>query len=373
MNTRLRIDPDVSGRLDILKLLLVCGVVLIHAERAVHAYMPDMPQALRMVTAFLGMNLLQGCVPLFFVMSGYLFAVSYTPGPGVYLRMLGKKMRTIGLPYLFYNSLAVAIILIFRKIPYIGDFHTIDERGIFSLITGIGGLPIISPLWFLRDLLVMFALAPVFHFLAKRAPFVSLAAVALIWNLADGGSVGGLDFRGVFFFHAGYVVATTRTALDFGRVLTAFFFLAYPAALLLGTYLGLEDLSSFTTTVTRNIGMVLGVPFFWRLSAFFPLHDNRLLLAMSGYSFFLYLLHEPTLSYLIYLSRFVFTPTGTVSGLFLYFSTWALTIALVLGAGVFLARRLPAVYGFLTGFRFPSRPAGAPAAAHPLDGQRRVG
>jgi peptidoglycan/LPS O-acetylase OafA/YrhL len=361
MATRDRIPRDISQRLDVLKILLVFGVVMLHAERVITAYLPDPPLALRIVTNFFGQNLFLACVPIYFAISGYLFALSCPRTPGEYARMLWKKFLGIGVPYLFCNSAAVVIILLFRKIPYTGDFHTLDERGIVSLITGIGCMPIIAPLWFLRDLLVMYALAPAFRLVAARAPAAGLAAVLVIWCLPFGDAVGQIGLRGVFFFQAGFTLAATGTSPLLGRRVVAALGAAYAALLLVGTYAGVAGVETYWVGVSRDIATVIGVPVIFALSARPGLRDNRLLLGLSPYAFFLYLLHEPTLSYLIYLARFVFVPTGFFTGIALYVGLTALTIAVVLGLGALLSRRAPTVYGVLTGFRLPAR-KGCPAA-----------
>jgi peptidoglycan/LPS O-acetylase OafA/YrhL len=361
MSTRSRIDPDISRRFDVLKILFMVGVVMAHAERVIHAYLPDPPLSLRIVTTFLDYNLFHVVVPVFFAMSGYLFFMSFTPTPAAYVRMLGKKMRSIGLPYLFFNLLSVAIILTFDKIPYIGDFRTVQERGIWTLVTGLGGLPIISPLWFLRDLLVMFLVSPVFWFLARRIPVASLIGLCLIWNLLPGGYVGWLTFRSVVFFHMGLVLAATWPSLRMGKGLVLFSLAAYPALLALSTFAQITKLDPLVGYYAHNAGLIIGVPCIWRLSAMPALRDNPYLLALSPYSFFLYLVHEPTLSYLIYLTRFVLVPTGFFTGILLYVGLTVLTIALALGAGILLARHAPRVYGFLAGSRAPVRPGGGAA------------
>ncbi|MEF3697592.1 acyltransferase family protein [Desulfolutivibrio sp.] len=371
MSTRSRIDPDISRRFDVLKLLLMLGVVLVHAERVLHAYLSDPPLSLRIVTTFMDYNLIQEAPSLFFAMSGYLFFVSFTPTPAAYVRMLGKKMRSIGLPYLFFNLLSVAIILTFDKIPYIGDFRTVQERGIWTLVTGIGGLPIISPLWFLRDLLVMFLVSPIFYYLARRIPVISLIGLCLTWNLLPDGNVGWLTFRSVVFFYMGLVLASTRPSLRMGKGLTLFSLSAYPALLVFGTFALITKFNPVATYYAHNAGLIIGIPCIWRLSATTPLRNNQLLLALSPYSFFLYLVHEPTLSYLIYLTRFVLLPTGFFTGMLLYVGLTALTIALALCAGILLARHVPWVYGFLAGARAPVRQGGGAVAAATPSG--RVG
>lgn len=364
MSTRLRIDPDISRRFDVLKTLLVFGVVMIHAERVILAYMPDPPTALRAVTVFMTPNLLQVCVPLFFAISGYLFFFSFTPTPAGYGRMALKKLRGLGLPYLFLNLAAVLIILAFRKIPYIGDFHTVEERGVLSLITGIGGLPIISPLWFLRDLLALFLLSPFFWLLARAAPLWGLVGMYAAWNLLPDGYLGFLNFRGVFFFHLGLVLAGVRPSLAVGPGVARLVTLAFPLLMLLGTLWLLSGLDQAAFPSVHNASLAAGVVFFWLLSGTRPLHDNRFLLSLAPYSFFLYLLHEPTLSYLIYLVRFVLPPTGVFTGLLDYFGLAAATCALVLATGRLMAGHLPWLYGFLTGFRPRPAAVGVPASGN---------
>ena len=253
MATRDHIPRDISQRFDVLKILLVFGVVMIHAERIITAYLPDPPLSLRIVTDFFSQNLFLACVPISFAISGYLFALSCPRTPGAYARMLWKKTLGIGVPYLFCNSLAVVIILLFRKIPYTGDFHTLDERGILSLITGIGGMPMIAPLWFLRDLLVMYALAPAFRLVAAHAPMAGLAAVFVIWCLPFGDAVGEIGLRGAFFFQAGFTLAATGVPLALGRRAVAALGTAYAAFLLAGTYAGMAGIGA----VVFDIGNVL--------------------------------------------------------------------------------------------------------------------
>jgi hypothetical protein len=96
--------------------------------------------------------------------------------------------------------------------------------------------------------------------------------------------------------------------------------------------------------------LIPGILLAWRLSDLPALRDNRTLLRLSGYAFFLYLLHEPTLSYIISSSVYVFVPGGTVTGIVYYVLIGGLTVAVVLGLGSLLARFAPPVYGLLTGF-----------------------
>ncbi len=354
MSTRARIDPLIARRFDVLKLLLAVAVVMIHAEKGILAYLPEPPLALRAVTALLGHNLLQVSVPLFFAISGYLLFTTFTPSSAAYARMVGKKARGILFPFLFFNLLCIVIILVFRKIPYIGDFNMVHRRGFVELLIGWHGFPANYTLWFLRDLFILFVFAPFFLVLARELPVVGLVALFLLWNLIPNGCVGLLDLRGVVFFQLGCVLAVTRVPLGQMRGHPVLFRVLYPAALVFGTWAELTHFDPVIAGYVRNAGQALGILLLWRLSDYPVLRDNRALLRLSVYAFFLYLLHEPTLSWIIYFSRYVFVPSGTVTGVVYYFLTGFLTVAVALGLGVLLARFAPAVYGLLTGSRGPA-------------------
>ncbi len=353
MSTRSVIDPAVSRRFDVLKILLVVAVVMIHAEKGILAYLPEPPATLRAVIAFFGHNLFQLAVPLFFAMSGYLLFAAFRPSPEAYRRMVGKKARGILFPFLLLNLGFLVVILLFRKIPYIGDFNMVHRRGVVDLLFGFHGFPVNYTLWFLRDLFVYFLLAPAFWVLARELPMVGLVALFAIWNVLPEGRVGFLELRGAVFFLLGGVLAVNRVPLDGGRGHPALVLAAYLGALCFATWAELAHFDPVVTERVRNLGLVPGILLMWRLSDLPALRDNRVLLRLSAYAFFLYLLHEPTLSLIIYFSRYVFVPVGTVTGIGYYFLTGALTVALVLGLGALLARFAPAVYGLVTGFRGP--------------------
>ncbi|MFZ5810498.1 MAG: acyltransferase family protein [Thermodesulfobacteriota bacterium] len=355
MSTRSLIDPVTSRRFDVLKLLLVVAVVMIHAEKGILAYLPDPPPVLRAVVVFFGHNLFQLAVPLFFTMSGYLLFMTFVPSRASYFRMVWKKTWGILFPFLFLNLLCILIILAFRKIPYIGDFHMVHRRGVLDLLIGWDGYPANYTLWFLRDLYVYFVVAPLFWILARELPIVGLVALFVVWNVLPQGSLGLVEFRGAVFFHLGCVLAVNRVSLDGHRGHTVLLAVVYAAALFIATWAELVRFDPVVTGYVRNVGLIPGILLAWRLSDCAALRDNRTLLRLSGYAFFLYLLHEPTLSYIISSSVYVFVPGGTITGIVYYVLVGGLTVAVVLGLGSLLARFAPPVYGLLTGFR---RPAG---------------
>lgn len=103
------LTSSASRVISTLRLPLMAGVVFIHSKSIFHQ--PSMPLLSNTATLFSSL-LPSFCVPLFFVFSGYLFFAD-TPKftPADYRRKLRKRFRTLGVPYLVWNTLTMLCIL----------------------------------------------------------------------------------------------------------------------------------------------------------------------------------------------------------------------------------------------------------------------
>lgn len=350
MSTRSLVSPEASKRFDVLRTLLVVFVIGIHAEKGLQAYYSAMPEALNAYLAIFPHNVFRLAVPLFFAVSGYLFFLTYKPDAASYGRMIVKKTKSILVPFLIFNAITLILIKVFNKVPYIGDFHAIDADGYLKLLIGIYRYPVVYTLWFLRDLYVYFLLAPVFYVFSKEMPLTGLVACWAAWMFLPQGRIP-IELSGLVFFYGGCVLARTRADLD---GLARF---AWPVGLgylalmaVTATYECLYGCQSYYHILYRN-SMILGVLTVWLVSAWPPLRDAVMLRRLAATSFFVYLTHEPVLSYLIYGTRFVFKPSGTAVGIAYMLLLTALTYALCHGLARLFERFAPRVYAVATGAR----------------------
>lgn len=166
-------------------------------------------------------------VPTFYVISGYLFFLNVkTFSRNTYTTKLWKRVRTILVPYLLWNVITIvwmamlkvggvfikgkpasSIIDFLREHASLATFwdcnvwelNQTDWLGHFTPPSG----PILVPMWFLRDLMVVVALTPVLYILLRRFRWLALAVLAAcyvtgIWPYAHGFSI-----TAVFFFSWG--------------------------------------------------------------------------------------------------------------------------------------------------------------------------
>jgi len=350
MSARCLVSPEISKRLSVLRSLLVIFVIGIHSEKGLQAYYPQVPDLLRAYLAFVPHNIFRLAVPLFFSISGYLFFLTYTPDAASYGRMIIKKTRTILIPYLLFNAISLLLIFIFNKVPYIGDINMVHRDGVWELLLGIYRYPVNYTLWFLRDLYVYFLMAPVFYVVSKEIPFLGLILFWAIWMFLPQAGIP-IELSGLLFFYGGCMLSRLRIDLDAGRRLLlplAALYLAFLCAT--AHYEYWYGTVSYYHLLYRH-SMIFGVMTLWLLSAYAPLHNNQMLLKLAGTSFFVYLVHEPILSYLIYGTRFLFKPSGVLAGIAYMWLLIATDYALCLGLAQLLKRRTPRLYALASGAR----------------------
>ncbi len=350
MSTRALVPEAISKRFDVLRTLLVVFVVGVHAEKGLQAYYPAIPDALRVYLVIFPHNIFRLCVPIFFSISGYLFYLTYKPTAAAYGRMVLKKTRTILFPYLLFNAITIALILVFNKVPYMGDINGLHHDGILKYLLGVYRFPAVYPLWFLRDLYVYFLLAPVFYIVSVEIPILGILVFWAVWMFVPQAGLF-VELSGTFFFYLGCLLARKGADLDAARRFTlpaVAVSLVFVIALACVEYF--QGFPWYYHLLYRH-DMIFGTLALWLLTGYPCLGRNTFLLGLSGASFFVYLTHEPVLSYLIYVTRFVFHPSGTIAGIGYMFLLVVLTFAVCTLLARGLSRYAPAAYAMATGAR----------------------
>lgn len=165
-------------------------------------------------------------VPLFFLISGYLYFYKLKEwNTFQYVKKTKKRFRSLVLPYFYWNCIAYLVMLAwnFKEVIFRGkswnkffdylqtfNYHIFLDSskwdggwhcfGLFKSIAMTG--PIDYPLWFVRNLIVLTLLTPMFHFLIRRIgkTFILVLGLAYISNLIAYPLLGMSD---VFYFCLG--------------------------------------------------------------------------------------------------------------------------------------------------------------------------
>lgn len=194
--------------LDRLRFPLAVAVVFIHGFgnpplcASCVAADPCSPDSLfALLRVLLSRSLPGFAVPLFFVISGYLFFYRMDAWNWkVYGGKLQRRSRRLLLPYILWIVLyalhlspktvgavlsgAKPISALWLRFHALGGWHIFWDSHLFGHSSGLllsdvySTGPLLAPLWFVRDLMVLVLFAPLFYQLLKRFRWVPLAVVA---------------------------------------------------------------------------------------------------------------------------------------------------------------------------------------------------
>lgn len=168
------------------------------------------------------------CVPIFFIISGYLFYFKKSFTLRIYYKKIKRRVKSLLVPYLIWNiSFMLYVLAIYHMRPeamnsmrsYCENF---DFRTFLSSFWDFEGGPILGPFWFVRDLFVMALLSyPLYHIIRKVGSYF-VVLLFLMWISGFGLDLPGVGIRSLFFFSFGAYMSLCVRASSI--VLTSKFF-----------------------------------------------------------------------------------------------------------------------------------------------------
>jgi hypothetical protein len=294
-------SPDsISQRFYWLRLPLILGVIVAHAGAHVITLPDHSGWSVYLIQLIAGVWA-RNNVSLLFLMSGYLFFHTFQLNWQNYHHKLSRRMRTLVIPYLFWNIANLLFLAFIQALPYTSSFFSGERIPIaeytvvnyLDALLGLDGEPVAYAFWFLRDLILMVMFAPIFFLLAKHLPWVAAVGFYVYWFISPD-PVVILTPRSLFWFYLGAVLAIQRASLDW---------LDQWRGWIVWLYLVISIVDAAVQPQNRflhHTAMTVGVAAFWVLAArigLYPKLENFLGRWAAG-SFFVFAFHEPLLTIL---------------------------------------------------------------------------
>ena len=224
-------DKEFSQSLDLLRFPLALMVVVVHvfSWRSNIETGWDHLDTFRMVNyarCIIKATLADTRVPLYFFMAGYFFFKISTFSTKVYIRKLRNRVHSLLIPYILWIVIAIVIVVI-TFTPQISLIH--NDRDLHNLNISISsilncfwnydgsligksvtnyGYPLVTPLWFVRDLMIVVVTTPLLYICLKHVGKLLLVALGLLWYLYPNSSnmfAHGLTVAYFFFSLGGYI------------------------------------------------------------------------------------------------------------------------------------------------------------------------
>ncbi len=180
--TRAKLPQDLSHHFRLLTLLATLGVVYIHATTARHD--PTLPHGSLVIRleGYFAHDLFHAALPIFFIISAYLLFAAPSHS------MLPRLTRLVS-PYLVWSGVWLLVVVALGRLEAGGhapSLHHLLARLIID--------PVPGQLWFLRDLIVLTAAAPLIGRLPKPVLFLGAAVATGWWGVSPTPTV--IDLRG---------------------------------------------------------------------------------------------------------------------------------------------------------------------------------
>lgn len=302
-----------SRSIDFLRFPLIIGVIFIHnyspttivqgVEIGNDSFMPIYHTASELFSQVIG----RVAVPLFFLISGFLFFLNIDFNKEIYSHKLKSRVKSLLIPYLFWNIAFLLFYYTASHLPILQNWFKGCEYTpgfILSSLWGRAGgdplnpmtYPIAYQFWFIRDLMVVVILTPIIHLLVKYTKLYGLGLFCILWYFdcwPGFMQYHGLSINAWFFFYIGAYLSINRKNLveTFGKVAVPIYVI-YPIMALVDVCT--KD-SSYNIYI-HNAAILTGILFFFNLTSHYIGKGSwKTNVILSGSSFFIFAIHDPWL------------------------------------------------------------------------------
>lgn len=277
-------------------------------------------------------------VPTFFIISGFLFFYGFQFSVNAYLKKLKSRFHSLFIPYFSWNLLIIVFYfglqyftngVLFGNNKALIDYTVNDFLALFWSSNDFWSYPIDWPLWFIRNLMVLVVLSPIFFLVAKYLRYWLVLILLVIWILGGSFSNCFIDFDSILFFYIGACLGLNQ--VDFVSKVKKY----------QGVLLALYLLSVLAIFVFRVEGVVLrfsilvGITLF--VSLFANLLDSGRICSDSPFSvfldsgsFFVFAFHAFPLVMSIKVAIAYMRPNTSLDFILIYFGCVFIVIALAL-------------------------------------------
>ena len=323
-------------RIDLLRSLMIFGVVVLHTPPYVPiAEIGSAPFDL--IVAFFQHAVFRTTVPVLTFISGYLLfrsALDLQP-----IRLMQKKFKSIVIPFLFFNLSLVALLVLLREGAGIsvGNARMETTQDWLNATLGLTDDPLNYPLNFLRNLIALFIAAPLTGWFLRRAPWLGLVGIMLVFQYNLDGPFLLRDAMAPVFYLGG-MAAILKWDM---RMLDRY---ALP---LLAVFLGLCAYIIYFRIPNTSYLQIVAPIFIWPAASLLTTTAAGSWLAKkSKYSYFLFLAHAPVL---LAVSMVYKKLAQHIPFAFYWIATPVVVTGIVIGMYELCMRTSPRTFNYLIG------------------------
>ncbi len=293
-------------------------------------------------------------VPGFFFISGFLFFLS----PKSYSQKIKTRSYTLLIPYLSWNSLLLILYIIALAMGYPQDingrntaeYELIDYIRLFwdrgSYDNG-NFVPLLCPLWYIRNLLIISIISPLLYYIIRYAREVFLFVIAAWWMMTYHNAF--IPQTILFFCLGGYFSILCINPLETIFKYKLHFLIAF-VLLAAGDIITHVAISTPVNLQIHRFALIFNLPALLLLADYCVQrgYTNKLL---TNSAFIVFCVHYPIVVILRKFCISQFSDASDFAHILLYFLCVILSTSISLGFYLLLDRYMPNVKRILSGNR----------------------
>ncbi len=300
----------LSRKIKFISLFAMIGVVFIHSYNFTDKFLTPATRITEgfkipvMFEYFISNGLCRFAVPMFFVISGFLFFFKYENSIKGYKRKITKRCFSILTPYLLWTFISAITILVLTYFNSTANLDIVKEHPVTNTVDFLYSFvnPPAFQLWYLQQLIIFTVIAPLIYLLIKYTKGIILIPFCILW-LLDLNFI--INSQALFFYSAGAAIAifdkSKNLTIYNNRQNAVVFSLFWILLSALFTVMAASAPKGFAftaiMTVICKINEVVGLIAMWLIFDYIVkrIANKKILLLMTGHLFFIYALHEPLL------------------------------------------------------------------------------
>ena len=257
-------------------------------------------------------TLVKVAVPVFFIMSGYLFFANVDKWDVVtYKKKLLRRIKTLLIPYLIWNLLMAVKLKTFSISMFWAYWDPagkqIDWFGHEQLMTA----PANMPLWFLRDLMVVSLFTPIIYILVRKLGYWLMVVLTMLYLSGVYAFIPGLSAYAVFFFTLGAFLSIRK--MDLVENLKRFECPAYGLSVIIGVAMMITYSTPVFSSLMLCFRLTGAFAVFCLASRILSATNKRLPLVVCNSAYFIYLAHYVFFFYYIDTAFFALFGTSVLA------------------------------------------------------------
>ena len=305
--------------------------------------------------------------PLFFIIAGFLFFLTFNGAWQSYRDKMLTRLRTLAIPYALFSSVTLllytaAYLTKLSSLPIFRGHADWCFDSFARFLELFVDNPVAVQLWFIRDLLLIAALSPlIFAFLAVTGAKL-LVFVVIIW--ASGLLPQWELLQSFLFFGCGAFLTRHLNLVERTNFPAKLKWVSVVAWVTFSIIQVTTSYWDFPLMTFQKLSMFAGVVAVWSNYHSLPIAWVSRMHTLGRFTFFIYLFHNPLV--LMPLAKLFFVMFGhnQWTAALVPFIFVPISIALCIGLAKLLLVHCPSLYSIIVGGRGVDSPIGMPLSNH---------